>query len=338
MSTSIASTLMEIITTAQNELGKMGHATGSTPGKKGKIAKSAKVSSRKGRSTANSDFTKKIYSEHKPEMDAFIAARVAKAAAGELLYTAEQPSVKSGAHSAGDAYTEKEAAKGAQMIFASFYKSQHEDEWKTFQTAWNIAHPKDSTSVESESESVASGGNEVASVAASDKPKRTISDEQKAKMKAGREAAAAKKKAAKEAEEQTMKDAIPMAAPDVPVPVVSEPAPVVAAPVVKKAPKQAKKAVAEPVVAPAPAPTPAPAPVAVATPVAEAEEEGDEHLPFKYGGANYLRVGTRRADGNHIWATGDLWASNKGLRGKYIGCLTDDGKSIDRTATEPELE
>jgi hypothetical protein len=170
-----------------------------------------------------------------------------------------------------------------------------------------------------------------------------MTDDQKAKMKAGRERTAAAKKAEKNATDQAMKEEFPLAtgvvatpvvatpvvaAPVVTAPVVAVPvvaAPVVAAPVVKKATKQAKKATA-------PVPAPAPAPVTNTT------DDEPELLPFKYAGANYLRIGISRSDNNHLWVTGDLWASNKGNKGTYIGCLSADSKSIDRNAVEPEVE
>ena len=97
-----------------------------------------------------------------------------------------------------------------------------------------------------------------------------------------------------------------------------------------KKPKEAKKA------APAPA-----APVAeVAAPVAEvaapAAEQEAEALPFKLGGATYIRMGISKPDGNHEWLSGDLWLSKKGARGSYAGELMEDG-SINADAEEPTL-
>jgi len=152
MSATIASTLIDIIATAQHELGKIGGATGSS--KKGAKKAETKVSTRKGRPTAHGDFTKKILEDHKAEKDAFIAERVAKAAAGELLYTAEDASVKKGKHAAGDAYTEEEAKKGAHLNFIAAYKSQHKDEYTAFEAAWKEAHPKGASANESEEESI----------------------------------------------------------------------------------------------------------------------------------------------------------------------------------------
>jgi hypothetical protein len=66
------------------------------------------------------------------------------------------------------------------------------------------------------------------------------------------------------------------------------------------------------------------------------DEEDVELLPFKIGGRTYLRPGFSRSDGKSVWATGDLWESNKGLRGDWAGSLQEDG-SIDMDAEEPEF-
>jgi hypothetical protein len=130
-----------------------------------------------------------------------------------------------------------------------------------------------------------------------------MSDEQKAKMKAGREAAKAKKDAEK----------ANLGAQPAPV---AEPAP--SAPETKKKPvKTAKKADA--------ITTPVVAPIEAAAP---------ELLPFKMGVITYLRQGTKRPDGNHLWTSGHLWQSVKGKKGEHIGEIQDNGE-IDETASEP---
>jgi hypothetical protein len=116
-------------------------------------------------------------------------------------------------------------------------------------------------------------------------------------------------------------------APVIAAPVIAAPVPAPAAPV-KKQVKQAKKAE---VVAPVALPLPE-----SPKEVEEAEVE-DEFIPFTLAGKKYVRYGERRTDGNHIWASGDLWESKKGQKGPYVGILQDDGK-IDNTATEPEIE
>jgi hypothetical protein len=43
-----------------------------------------------------------------------------------------------------------------------------------------------------------------------------------------------------------------------------------------------------------------------------------------------------KADGNHEWASTDLWHSKKGKRAGYAGELMEDG-SINEDAEEPAL-
>ena len=117
------------------------------------------------------------------------------------------------------------------------------------------------------------------------------------------------------------------AAPVVSAPVVSAPvvsAPVVSAPVAtantpvskKKPVKTAKKAITTEVVAPV------------------ENSVVDELLPFTIGDKTYLRLGTRRENGNHLWTSGHLWMSKKGAKGSHYGELREDG-SINMEADEP---
>jgi len=88
--------------------------------------------------------------------------------------------------------------KGAHLVFVSVYKKEHAAEYAAFEAAWKEAHPKREADLKlqvdlkPQVELEGAGG---APIEAEVKPKRIISDEQKAKMKAGREAALAKKKA-----------------------------------------------------------------------------------------------------------------------------------------------
>ena len=86
--------------------------------------------------------------------------------------------------------------------------------------------------------------------------------------------------------------------------------------VVKKPVKTAKKAITTEVVAP------------VQATVAE------ELLPFTIGDKTYLRLGTRRENGNHLWTSGHLWMSKKGAKGGHYGELREDG-TINMDADEP---
>jgi len=112
----------------------------------------------------------------------------------------------------------------------------------------------------------------------------------------------------------------------------------------KKAGASVSFAVAESVAiiaaAPAPLPAAAPAPPKAPVPAANPFDEDDvevELLPFKIGGRTYLRPGSKYEGVDAIWATGDLWESNKGLRGDWAGALQEDG-SIDMDAEEPDFE
>lgn len=60
----------------------------------------------------------------------------------------------------------------------------------------------------------------------------------------------------------------------------------------------------------------------------------DELLPFSIGDKTYLRLGTRRENGNHLWTSGHLWMSKKGAKGSHYGELREDG-SINMEAEEP---
>jgi len=147
-----------------------------------------------------------------------------------------------------------------------------------------------------------------APVAVEEKPKRIISDEHKAKMKAGREAAKAKK----DAEKAALTAAVPA-----PVPA---PAPVAVA-----APVPVKPASAKPTVKKASPPVNPPS-----TPVAATETETETWVKKAFGGKKYLfnpannQVRQMEADGS---------------MGEWVGICTDLKKGIiDRSAPEPEEE
>ena len=138
------------------------------PSTKPKAVKSA----RKGRPTPHGDFTKKILDEHKADVDAF------KAQMKES--NPEQ--------------------KGAHLIFVSNYKKAHMDEYNAFEAAWKEAHPKEDSASETGSVTESSSADAAAvAIVEPSKPKRVMSEDQKAKMKAGREKAALLKKMATEA-------------------------------------------------------------------------------------------------------------------------------------------
>lgn len=214
--------------------------------------------------------------------------------------------------------------KGAHLSFAANYRKEHAEEFAAFSAKWTEEHPKtDSDADISDGASEASG--EAGEAPAADanekvkKPRKPLSQEHKDAMQAGRQKKKAEKEAAAAAAEAAAKSNVaPVAAP------VVAPAPA------KKQVKQAKKAEV-----PAPK-VPEPLPASPKE-EAEPEEADDEFIPFTLAGKKYVRLGQRRTDGNHIWASGDLWESKKGQKGPYVGVLQDDGK-IDNSAEEPELE
>jgi hypothetical protein len=73
-----------------------------------------------------------------------------------------------------------EVKQGATLSWCGIYKKEHVDEYAEFEKAWNQANPKPEVI-------------KPVAVDGSDKPKRVISDAQKAALKAGREAAKAKR-------------------------------------------------------------------------------------------------------------------------------------------------
>lgn len=137
-----------------------------------------KQNANKGRPTCHGDFVKKILEEQKD------------AAAAYKLENPEQ--------------------KGSHLVFVANYKKQHAEEFAAFEAAWKEAHPKAEPAPKAVAQPVAVAApvpvaDDAATVASEPavetKAKRVMTDEQKAKMKAGREAAAAKKLAEKAAAE-----------------------------------------------------------------------------------------------------------------------------------------
>ena len=275
-------------------------------GGKVKLTKTGKVrkpSANKGKPTARGDFTKKITVEHPDDFAAY------KEANPDL--------------------------KGPHLSWYKHYIDEHKDEYEAFKIAWALEHPKEDSTEAAEDESTDGAPADGAAA----KPKKVLSPEHLAKMKAGREAKLAEKKAAKDLLEAAAKADGPISlAPLVEDAAVAAP---VAAPVKLKGPKKVtKKTAAEPAapLEPVPVAVAAPVPVAVAAPVPVpvAAEAEPEELPFKHNGMTYIRIGIQKADGNHEWASTDLWHSKKGKRASYAGELMEDG-SINEDAEEPAL-
>ena len=274
-------------------------AAGGSSGKV-KLTKNGKVrkpSANKGKPTALGDFNKKITADYPDHFAAYKEANPDQ--------------------------------KGPHLKWYKVYRDEHKDEYEAFKAAWALEHPKEASDTESTEPGEPAKAREAGEAGeAAAKPKKVLSPEHKAKMKAGREAKLAEKKAAKEQMEAAAKANSPISlAPlvDMAVPVaMATPVPV---PVPQmKGPKKVTKKAAEP------------APVAVAVPVPEqtSVDTDPEELPFKHNGTTYIRIGIQKTDGNHIWSSTDLWHSKKGKRAGYAGELMEDG-SINEDAEEPSL-
>jgi hypothetical protein len=269
-------------------------------GKPVKLTKSGKVSKRNGKPTVHGDFTKYILSNHKEQIATF---------------KSENPD-----------------QKGAHLVYVAKYRKDNADEYSAFEAKWKEEHPP---TEESDADSdVPSETLEVNTEGKVKKPRAPLTQEHKDAMQAGRLKKKAEKEAAKAALEQNaINVAAPVAAPvTVTAPIKASSVPLPASPSGKKKPKSAKKA--EEIVAPVPP---------VSTPVDVEQDEQDEFLPFTHKdptskvSTKYIRMGQRRPDGNHIWASTDLWLSVKGAKGAYKGQLLPDG-TIDTTVEEPEIE
>lgn len=251
-----------------------------------KTGKVRKPSANKGKPTARGDFTKKIGLENVDDLTAYKEAN---------------PDQKS-----------------AHLSWYANYMREHKDEYEAFKTTWALEHPKEARS---DAESVAAEGAEAAEA----KPKKVLSPEHLAKMKAGREAKLVEKKAAKDQLEADAKANVSISLAPV---LAAEPAPllvpVVVAAKLKQPKKVAKKVAAVPV-----------APLVLVAPLV-AEEAGAEELPFKHNGVTYIRIGVAKSDGNHEWSSADLWHSKKGARVSYAGELMETGE-INEDAEEPNL-
>jgi hypothetical protein len=163
MSASIVSGLMEM----RNMIDQILESNGSSSAKVTKTGNVRKESSRKGKPTPHGDFTKKLCEEKKDQLAAYKTANPDK--------------------------------KGAHLSFVAEYKKEHADEYAAFETEWKLKHA-DSAPVSAAESAVESEASDAEVVV--EKPKKTrppMTEEHKAKLKAGREKKAAEKKAAKEA-------------------------------------------------------------------------------------------------------------------------------------------
>ena len=256
---------------------------------KGKGKKEKKPSSRSGKPTSWSAFSSMLQKEHAEDIKAYKTAN---------------PDLKS-----------------AHLKWVGDYKDTHAEEYEAFKTKFEAENPK-TTVTEVTTVSEAQQGTE----GTTEKPKRVLSPEHLAKLKAGREASRAKKQ-----EEKNKEVAAAVADAPVSLNLVSVPAPEAAITVSEDAaPKKKtiktvkkKESKTEPVVESKPEESQAP------------KTEGVE-LPFKIGPSSYIRFGVPNENGETNWLSNDLWLNKRGSRGAYVGELMEDG-SINTDAEEPPV-
>jgi hypothetical protein len=100
-----------------------------------------------GKPSCHGAWTKHVldrFSKDSVEQKEFLAARIAAAERGEMLYTKEMSKVKTGKKQVGDAMDAKDAAVGAHMAFVGWWSEQNKAEHMEFKAAWELEHPKGS--------------------------------------------------------------------------------------------------------------------------------------------------------------------------------------------------
>ena len=153
------------------------------------MAKAKKSRANAGQKTAWSEWTVMKMTEHKDQIEAYIAKRIEDCKAGMVLYTADQAAVKLGRAATGDPVPENMAKVGAHLSWLKAYKADHEAEWLSFKQQWEVEHPKGSRAT-----SVADGASQAGSVASEAKEEKSkrgrkpMTQEQKDAAKAKREA------------------------------------------------------------------------------------------------------------------------------------------------------
>jgi hypothetical protein len=98
-----------------------------------------------GKPSCHGAWTKHVldrFSKDSVEQKEFLAARIASAERGEMLYTKDMSKVKTGKKQVGDAMDAKDAAVGAHMAFVGWWSEQHQAEHAEFKAAWELEHPK----------------------------------------------------------------------------------------------------------------------------------------------------------------------------------------------------
>jgi hypothetical protein len=295
-------------------------AAGKSKSKAPKADKPAKKErANAGQPTAWAEFSNQKRIEHKETVDAWVAERLAAAKAGTLFYADTDAAVKAGRAKAGEPIPENKVKVGAHLTWVSLnFKGEDQTEWKAFEAAWKEAHPKGSRAASvADDASEAGSAEDSAAAAPVDAPKKRgakkyadMTPEELAAAKAKRAANKAKKTGEKEESEAEERQSACM-----------EPASPVAMPSAAIGGGGS---------------------VAAAAPE-EAEEVEAELLPFTYKKINYLRLGTKDADGEIEWLeTADLWrTAADGSRGAYAGVLLATGKidnSAETLANAPVLD
>lgn len=128
------------------------------PAKAAKVAKAAKEPTaakepkkpraNAGKPSCHGAWTKVVldrFPKDSVEQKEFLAARIAAAERGEMLYTKDMAKVKTGKKQVGDAMDAKDAALGAHMAFVGWWSEQHQAEQAQFKATWELEHPKGSS-------------------------------------------------------------------------------------------------------------------------------------------------------------------------------------------------
>lgn len=284
-----------------------------------------------GAGTAYAAWTAEMMAKTWPaEKEAYTAARVAAAEAGELLYTGDEKACKDGKHAAGDAFSVEEAKQGVHLAWMSAHKKANAADYDAFVAAWKEAHPKDASGAASVASGAASVADGEESVAGSEKAEKKVGRKKLVDMtpaeKAKHDAGVAARKEAKAAKALAEEKAATEIVPAAPKP--EEPAP---------APKAEEPAAAPKAAAPKAEEKAAAAPKAeekAAEPEAEDEEEQPTPRVFKFNSVKYFRYGTETDEAKIQWFSADLWTWTAKGRGSYVGCIEDGVLNCD--ADEPE--
>ena len=181
-----------------------------------------KLRSNAGKPSCHGAWTKQIldrFPKDSTEQKEFLAARIASAERGEMLYNKDMAKVKAGKKQVGDAMDAKEAAVGAHMAFVGWWSEQHQAEHAEFKAAWELQHPKGANASAENSDdgvtvvddsgaapSAVGGGGSIAAAASAANPEATGGKKRGAKKYADmtpEELAAAKAKRTAKKEEKT---------------------------------------------------------------------------------------------------------------------------------------